>query len=914
VISAREFCREREFPVTIFLTYSFEPLFFERIPLSDLEKGGSRRIVIVADAGQVREAVGQSLGQLAHLGRRYVLAETVSTCTFHPKLIARLSPTGGRIWIGSGNLTYPGWGGHQELGAAWSIGPDEEDRAVWLDPLLAAVGAAVRSSMFEDQLNIVRDSIGWLRAQANATQPSPVLFGTPDRPLAPQLAERWKDRKFDELRLCTGSTDKDGAFLRWAHQTFGVKRAIVCVSPAYASFDPVRLKQLPLDVRIVKPKDDQMMHAKFFWFSGAQGAAAVLGSANCSAAAWLAGNGFGNFELVIPYDTPAEADFKSILAVFKGTKLAPDNVLFASAPADDNDGEPKTEPFRLVSLRLRATGGVIEAILDPPPSAESRVTLAIESSNRRIAIPLTPRTACLIGRLPPEFQIGPGTAFATAQIETDGETVVSAPRWIDNDAALARAGTDPSIEPGLGDLYRKRAMSSDQQKILEAIYAVSQSLLRGDGSATALAVSKARGLRDQKQEKKEEEGDAPAVDPVAIVRSLKELKAAREAKGHSGFTPYGGSLRGVMALLFAREEEAEDEIDLSHEAWMGDNPELASDDAGDVKGNLGAPSASLPPAPPPPPPPPESAAETARKFHEQIDEFLWELARPEFAEQCDAERLAQALAFPLLICVRGYEGGWLSATALASVATRVAAVMFAQGYGPKQPRGLFRLVEDRYRRLRRRDEFIRAVGEGTLWAALIASLSGIVDAPPRQMIPRASALSQVFACKELLALATPEHLSSLVQSLVIPNAEFALTDKAAHVREALEQLVTLLRDRENELYAQQGSGRRLHNAGALLWSSRWGWSTTSTRQAQSHASGYINVELAAQNDPGIQECVDRLRGAMLAVPPVRTEPIVVPPGIAGSTGSGGAVFQEGLATSEAIPEQNTSPSFPSEHP
>ena len=868
MISAREFCREREFPVTIFLTYSFDPLFFERVPLTDLEKGGSRRVLIVADAGQVQEAMGHCLGQLAYLGRRYVLAETVSARTFHPKLIARLSAAGGRVWVGSGNLTYPGWGGHQELGVTWSIGPKEDDRGFWLDPLLTAVGAAVRSSVFEDQVEIIRETIDWLTAPANITQTSPILFGTPNRPLAPQLADRWKNRRFDELKLCTGSTDKDGAFLRWAHQTFGVKRAIVCVSPAYASFDATRLKKLPIDVQIVKPKDGQMMHAKFFWFSGAQGCAAIAGSANCSAAAWLAGNGFGNFELVIPYDSPAETDFRSILAVFKGTKLAPEKVLLASSRLSDDTERPEREPFQLVSLRLRASGGVIEAILDPPPPAGSGIKLTIEAARRRATIALTQRGAVLIGRLPSEFEVGPGTAFAAAHIEIAGKSIVTAPRWIDNDAALARASSDSSIEPGLRDLYRRRAMSSDQQKILEAVYAVSQSLLRGDGSATALSAWKAKAKRDQKPET-EKEADGPAVDPAAIVRSLKELKAAREAKGHSGFTPYGGSLHGVMALLFAR-EDMEDEIDLSHEAWTGDNPELASDDAADIKGNLGSPSASTPP--PPPPPPTESAAETSRKFHEQIDDFLRKLAHPDFAEQCDAERLVEALAFPLLVCVRGYEGGWLSPTALASVATRVVDVMLVRTYGPNRPKGLFRVVQDRYAQLHRQEEFLRAVGEGTLWSALLASLSTIADAPARQMIPQASALSQVFACKELVALATPEHLSTLVQSLVIPHAEFSLTDKATNIEGALEKLIALLQIKERAIYVQQGNGRRWHNAGALLWSSKWGWSVTPSGQAQSSAYGYINVELAAQDDADIQQALNHLRQTMLAVPTVQVEP------------------------------------------
>ena len=176
------------------------------------------------------------------------------------------------------------------------------------------------------------------------------------------------------------------------------------------------------------------------------------------------------------------------------------------------------------------------------------------------------------------------------------------------------------------------------------------------------------------------------------------------------------------------------------------------------------------------------------------------------------------------------------------------------------------------------EEFLRAVGEGTLWSALLASLSTIADAPARQMIPQASALSQVFACKELVALATPEHLSTLVQSLVIPDAEFSLTDKATHIEEAFEELIVLLRIKERAIYAQQGNGRRWQNAGALLWNSQWGWYVTPSGQAQSSAYGYINVELAAQDDPEIQQTLDQLRQAMLAIPTIQPEPIVPRPG------------------------------------
>jgi hypothetical protein len=310
--------------------------------------------------------------------------------------------------------------------------------------------------------------------------------------------------------------------------------------------------------------------------------------------------------------------------------------------------------------------------------------------------------------------------------------------------------------------------------------------------------------------------------------------------------------------------------------------------------------------PPPPPPQPESRAETARKFHEQIDDFLRELAHPDFAEQCDAERLVQALAFPLLVCVRGYEGGWLSLTALAWVATRVVEVMLVKTYGPKRLKGLFRVVQDRYARLHRQEEFLRTVGEGTLWSALLASLSTIADGPARQLIPQASALAEVFACTELVAFATPEHLSSLVQSLVIPHAEFFLTDKATLIEDALKQLIALLQIKERAIYARQGNGRRWHNAGALLWSSQWGWFVTPSGQAQSSACGYINVELAAKNDPEIQQALNHLRQTMLAVPTVQHEPTVLPPDV-NTSDTSAAAPQETLSYNTLRSERQLTP-------
>src|SRR5689334_13413931 len=132
MISTREFCRSPDYPIAIFFTYSFDPLFFERVSCNDLKIGGRCRVAIAADSHQVSEAMRRCKGQIAYLGRSYLLAETSAVNVFHPKLIARLSEKGGRVCIGSGNLTYTGWGGNRELATAWSIGPNEDDKGAWL--------------------------------------------------------------------------------------------------------------------------------------------------------------------------------------------------------------------------------------------------------------------------------------------------------------------------------------------------------------------------------------------------------------------------------------------------------------------------------------------------------------------------------------------------------------------------------------------------------------------------------------------------------------------------------------------------------------------------------------------------------------------------------------------------------------
>jgi len=68
-------------------------------------------------------------------------------------------------------------------------------------------------------------------------------------------------------------------------------------------------------------------------------------------------------ELVISLRLARGSRFQVDPGRIKGAK-----VLLAPSILSGDTEVPEREPFQLVSLRLRATGGVIEAILDPPPA------------------------------------------------------------------------------------------------------------------------------------------------------------------------------------------------------------------------------------------------------------------------------------------------------------------------------------------------------------------------------------------------------------------------------------------------------------------------------------------------------------------------------------------------------------------
>lgn len=98
-----------------FATYALSLSFFEAVPLIGLRSKGCRNIRIMADVDGYRASMSEA--GAAHVGRTYDVTpvRVIGGHCFHPKLSVVVGKEGARAMVGSGNMTFMGWGGNLEF-------------------------------------------------------------------------------------------------------------------------------------------------------------------------------------------------------------------------------------------------------------------------------------------------------------------------------------------------------------------------------------------------------------------------------------------------------------------------------------------------------------------------------------------------------------------------------------------------------------------------------------------------------------------------------------------------------------------------------------------------------------------------------------------------------------------------------
>jgi hypothetical protein len=858
-MNPRLFCRERAFHKALLLTYSFDPIFFEQVVLPDLWAGRSSDILVLGDKNQIDTSIQSAVGQLWHLGKHYLLAGAKVPGAFHPKVVLRLGPKDGVVMLGSGNVTSSGWGGNRELGTAWMVGPVHPDKGGWLHPFLDDVLTWCHGDLERDAVRRIKD-VPWLSLTPVASlESSPVLHSRHTNALASELARRWAGRRFDAVKILTGSTDESGAFLRWANAAFGVTRATVVLTPSTASFIAERLADLPLDLRLVAAPPERPLHAKLYWFEGADGPAAAMGSANCSAAAWLvAPESGGNIEAVVVYDQPDANGFGSAMKLWAAPGQRPAEIL---TPPVNRDTEPLAlkQPFVLASLQWENLSHRLHVEIAPAPEPSAIVELLLGGRN----LPMS-RSRETGGHWSCEMLDGldAATVFASVAITVGSETWRSSPRWVDDVASLEHASHAARLlEPFKG--LDRTANSAERRQMLDELQEVAHALFND----TASFRDPIFGPADRKTK-----DDAPPV-PVNPNDLIVHLGESHEALPHFGSSRPGSlSLTGILRLLFEVEAEyrttpaaVEDEnIDEGQIPVRPDTPKQRD------KSDQSAAGSEEPPI----------EARFRERLATQINSFITELSAAAFAERCTATQMVQAVTFPLAVALRGQRRTWVTKALAERWALEIFSILFrSRGAGSG---GLLAVVEQRYVKNGKRETFNDVVGDGTLWLILVATLGGADWHGVDTEIDKAVALRDVFAAPQLLASAETARVTALLGRIRIEDAR----SYVAHVAPTVNRLLSEIEDALLPLWESetrsQGDRHVTHNAGDLLWRERVGWAVclaeTQARVGQSvkvrlwgvekyvMAGFYVNVSEVSLRNSALRRLLAQLRQAVTDKP------------------------------------------------
>lgn len=368
-----ELVRSSTWERLLFTTYALSLSFFEAVILDQILRSQSGEATVLADVDGVRAALSEYGARV--VGREYQLEPIrVNTGCFHPKLMALLGKNDAHLVIGSGNLTFGGWGLNLECAEHlhYSFAADAfTDTAGFLTALCSS--EHVVSGLTHQTREECEDTSEQLRSFARAGRQvgrTHVLHNLSES-LISQITRLAEDLG-GATALTVISPFHDGFGLDLLCRALNLDRASVYVHPggflrgvkAENWPNKTRIKILPVTgITLNGGFDDEelrSLHGKAFEIVCRRGRLVISGSANATGAALDKGR---NIELVV---------VRVHTGTGSGWRLSPcEPPIYV--PADNDEG---TDSLTEGILRASLEGDFIEGtVLTPFPPGEATAEL-----------------------------------------------------------------------------------------------------------------------------------------------------------------------------------------------------------------------------------------------------------------------------------------------------------------------------------------------------------------------------------------------------------------------------------------------------------------------------------------------------------------------------------------------------------
>lgn len=300
----------RQWERVLFLTYALSLTFFETVILRKLRNVGCQDIWIVADIDGYQMSLSER--KSTHIGQEYRLVPVgLKNGVFHPKCVYLSSSEGDLLVIGSGNLTFGGYGRNLEV--AEILSPDKAPKS-FIDFSNILGGLRDREDFkspdnkwISDFLTISRNAV---KSETEVSINQPRLISSVNNKIVDTIIGSCKDLgKPEKIISLSPFYSNDVAAIKYLTEKTGCSSMLISLppgNPASTTFPFDRANALKMKVAPVIPfvyknnkkhsvEGKRKLHAKWIELHvGNKGKISVIGSINSTNQALLTLN---NIEL-----------------------------------------------------------------------------------------------------------------------------------------------------------------------------------------------------------------------------------------------------------------------------------------------------------------------------------------------------------------------------------------------------------------------------------------------------------------------------------------------------------------------------------------------------------------------------------------------------------------------------------------
>lgn len=287
---------DKGYHTSILTTFGIDFDAYENIVLPRLRGAGCRNNIVIPDARMLTHALTGASTLPDYAGKLYTVTGATARQVFHPKLFLQIGRKGGRIVVGSANLTSSGLAGNLEL--VGMIGCGEEDSA---EQRIVAAAWQYLTRFVGHEQEALRGQQDWMLArapwlrQAIASSDKMGLADQTDAAFLATGSETGIGQRFTDLidlpvrRLIVMSPywDMGLTALTYLNDRLSPEEVSVVIDPAVVQFPKDATSALP-SMKLYRRngfRDGRFIHAKTIIAQTEEADHVLFGSANCTVAA-----------------------------------------------------------------------------------------------------------------------------------------------------------------------------------------------------------------------------------------------------------------------------------------------------------------------------------------------------------------------------------------------------------------------------------------------------------------------------------------------------------------------------------------------------------------------------------------------------------------------------------------------------